>query len=201
MTELSTAPRDRTHTPGSPVGPWTLSSAVCGLGLLLVAEAPLRGGAVYGWSVIAVTAAIVVRLAIVDELTHTLPNRLTGALAAFGAVQAIGISWLRGEPAPLITAAVTAGLLAGAYALLAFTGSSGFGDIKLAGALALTIALYAGLLTLYLLPIAFIISAARMMIRRLGGREDRHPHGTSLAIAGIVLLVGSMLAGPALLPA
>ena len=202
MTELSTAPLEPAYTPRQPsAGPWTLISLTSALGLLLVAAEPLLGGKAYGWAVVAVTAVFSARLAVIDERTHTLPNRLTGALAVFGIIQAIGISAWRHDAAPLVIAGVTAGILASLYALLALTKSGGFGDIKFAGALALAIAPYAGLLTLYLLPIAFIISAVRIMARRVRGRATKHPHGPSLAIAGIVLLLGSMLAGPALIPA
>lgn len=202
MIELSTAPLEPAHTPRQPsAGPWTLISLTSALGLLLVAAEPLLGGTAYGWAVVAVTAVFSARLALVDERTHTLPNRLTGALAVFGIIQAIGISAWMNDTAPLAIAGVTAVILASVYALLALTKSGGFGDIKFVGALALTIAPYAGLLTLYLLPIAFIISAVRIMARRVRGRVSKHPHGPSLAIAGVVLLVGSMLVGPALIPA
>lgn len=201
MTELSTAPLEPAHTPRqSSAEPWTLISLTSALGLLLVAAEPLLGGTTYGWVAVAMTAVLALRLALVDERTYTLPNRLTGSLAAFGFIQAAGISWMLREPVPLITAVTAAGILAAVYAVLAFTGSSGFGDIKLAAALALTIAPYAGFLTLYLLPLAFIISAIRIMARRLRGRGAKHPHGASLAIAGIILMTGAMLAGPALLP-
>ncbi|MGF2950655.1 prepilin peptidase [Microbacterium sp. PI-1] len=201
MTEPSTYLLEPAYTPRrSFAGPWTLISlSAAVLGLLLVAAAPVLGGTAYGWVVVAVTAVRSARLAVVDERTHTLPNRLTGALAVFGIIQAIGISAWRHDAAPLVIAGVTAGILASLYALLALTKSGGFGDIKFAGALALTIAPYAGLFTLYLLPIAFVISAVRIMARRVRGRAAKHPHGPSLAIAGIVLLVGSMLAGPALI--
>lgn len=202
MTELSTALLEPAHTPRQPsAGPWTLVSLTSALGLLLIAAEPPLGGTAYGWAVVVITAVFSARLALIDERTHTLPNRLTGALAVFGIIQAIGISAWRHDPAPLITAGVTAGILASLYALLALTKSGGYGDIKFAGALALTIAPYAGLLTLYLLPIAFIISAVRVMDRRVRGRAAKHPHGLSLATAGVVLLVGSMLAGPVLIPA
>ncbi|EYT57224.1 A24 family peptidase [Microbacterium sp. UCD-TDU] len=203
MTESSMYLLESAHTPRRPfAGPWTLISlSTAVLGLLVVAAAPVLGGTTYGWVVVAITAVFSARLALVDERTHTLPNRLTGALAVFGIIQAIGISAWMNDTAPAVIAAVTAGILTSIYGLLALTKSGGFGDIKFAGALALTIAPYAGLLTLYLLPIAFIISAVRIMARRVRGREAKHPHGPSLAIAGIVLLVGSMLAGPALIPA
>lgn len=201
MTALSTAPLEPAHTPRQPsVGPWTLISLTGALGLLLVAAEPLLGGTAYGWAVVAVTAAFSARLALVDERTHTLPNRFTGALAVFGIIQAVGISAWRHDTAHLVIAGVTAGILASLYALLALTKSGGFGDIKFAGALALTIAPYAGLLTLYLLPIAFMISALRIMWRRARGRTSKHPHGPSIAIAGVAIMVGAMVAGPALLP-
>lgn len=202
MTELSTAPQETAHIPQRPsAGPWTLISVTGVLGALLVAVAPTLGGTIYGWAAVTVTAVFSLHLAIIDERTHMLPNRVTGALATFGVIQAIGISlWLH-DAAPLVIAATTAGILAAAYAILAFTGSIGFGDIKFAGALALTIAPYAGLLTLYLLPVAFVISALRIMGRHLRGRATKHPHGTSLAIAGLTIMVASLAAGPALLPA
>ncbi|WP_449406913.1 prepilin peptidase [Microbacterium maritypicum] len=168
--------------------------------MLLVAAAPVMGNVAYGWTAVAVTTAFSVRLALVDERTHTLPNRLTGALAAFGTIQAIGISSWRHDVAPLVIAAVTAGILATLYALLALTKSGGFGDIKFVGALALTIAPYAGLLTLYLLPVAFMLSALRIMGRRARGRAAKHPHGPSIAIAGIAIMAAATIAGPALLP-
>jgi leader peptidase (prepilin peptidase)/N-methyltransferase len=183
------------------VGPRTLFFTTAVLGALLAAAAPTLGSTVYGWAAIAITAVFSARLAIVDERTHLLPNRVTGALGAFGAIQAVSISVWQKDAEPLVIAAVTAGILAAVYAVLALTGSTGFGDIKFAGALALAIAPYAGLLTLYLFPIACIISAVRIMTRRVLGRDAKHPHGPSLAIAGIVLLIGSMLAGPALIPA
>lgn len=178
--------------------PWTLFFTTGILGALLAAAAPTLGSTVYGWAAIAIAAVFSVRLAIVDERTHKLPNRLTGALGTFGAIQAVGISVWRQDAAPLVITAVTAGILVAVYAVLALTGNTGFGDIKFAGALALTIAPYAGLLTLYLFPVACIISALRIMTRRVRGRDAKHPHGPSLAIAGIAIMAGAMIAGPAL---
>lgn len=198
MTELSTAPPESAHTPRQPaVEPWTLIASTSVLGVLLVAAEPVLGGTAYGWAVITVTAVLSLRLAHVDERTYMLPNRLTGALAAFGVIQAIGISWLQQDFMPLITGAISAGIVTTVYAILAIIGSSGFGDIKFAGALTLTIAPYAGFLALYLLPIAFVISALRAMGRKMRGQTVKHPHGASIAIAGIVIVVGAMVAGPA----
>lgn len=198
MTELSTAPLESANSPRRlSVGPWTLISASSAIGLLLICLGPLLGVAAYGWTVIAVATAFSGRLAYVDERTHTLPNRLTGGLALLATIQAIGISWWQQTPTTLITAMVVAGILATVYAALALTGNCGFGDVKYAGALALTVAPFAGFLTLYLLPAAFIISASRATARRLRGRTSRHPHGTSLAIAGLLVMVGSMISGTA----
>lgn len=196
---VSMASRKPAHTPRQrSTRPWAHLLIAALLAAILATAAPLIGVTTYGWTAIAVTTILGARLAHVDERTHTLPNRLTGSLATFGIIQAIGVSWWQHTPAPLATAASAAGVLGVAYAVLAFTGSCGFGDVKLAAALGLTAAPYAGFLTLYILPIAFMISAVRIMGRRLRGRGDRHPHGTSLVIAGLAVMVGAMLAGPAL---
>lgn len=200
MTGLSTAPLEPARTPQQPpTRSWTVLLFTGTLGAFLAAAGPTLGALAYGWVVVAVTAFFSVWLAIVDEHTHLLPNRLTGALALFGTIQAAGISLWQHDPAALLVAAQTTVAIAAAYTFFALIKSTGFGDIKFAGALALTIAPHAGLLTLYLLPAAFIISSVRIVMRRIRGRGSKHPHGPSLAIAGLAIMTGSMLAGPTVL--
>ncbi|KDA04594.1 hypothetical protein DC31_06245 [Microbacterium sp. CH12i] len=145
-------------------------------------------------------ALIALRLAAVDEHTYTLPNRLTALLAAFGASQVIGVSIWQGSPSLALSAAAIVGIVGAVYFVLALTGSCGFGDMKFAVALALTIVPITGIFTIYLVPLAFAISALRVIGRNVRHRPRKHPHGMSLAIASLVLMVSMLQIDSAFMP-
>ncbi|HCS60142.1 MAG TPA: hypothetical protein DIW46_01920 [Microbacterium sp.] len=201
MTSLSTTPLEPAITPlRRSRGAWALALAGMILGALVVALMPRISWPVYGWVLYGIGALIALRLAVVDERTYALPNRLTALLAAFGAIQAIGVSIWQGSPSLALSAAAIAGIVGAVYLVLALTGSCGFGDMKFAVALVLTIAPIAGIFTIYLLPLAFAISALRVIGRIVRHQPRKHPHGTSLAIAGSVLMVSMLQIDPAFMP-
>ncbi len=196
MTELPTVSLDTPRTPrrrSRETG--ALFSLTIAGGLLLVGAAAPTAAPWYGWAAFAVVAVFSGTLAVVDERTMRLPNRLVASLACFGLIQAFGASLAAHSLAPLGAAAACAAALGLAYISLAMIGSCGAGDAKFAAALALSIAPFIGLVALYILPVAFLVSAVRVVARRLQGHADRHPHGLSIAIAGLGLMATALAAG------
>jgi len=203
MSSLPTAPAEPARTPlRRSGGPWVRSLVVMvALGVFVAATGLWGSGSLYGWIVFAVTAVWSTVLAVVDERTSRLPNWGTVGLGVFGAVQVgvIASSLQAFEP---VTTALWAGGLAGAvYGFMASVGWCGFGDAKFAAALALTVAPFAGFLAVYIVPLAFVVSAVRILFRRIRRLPDKHPHGASIAVAGVAVLAVALLVGPVFWPA
>ncbi|GAB1643924.1 hypothetical protein KRMM14A1259_43470 [Krasilnikovia sp. MM14-A1259] len=132
-----------------------------------------------------------VLLAVVDLRCLRLPDALVGALAAVVVPPLVLLALLGGEPGRLGRAAVAAGLAGAAYLMVALLPGHGlgFGDVKLAAALAFPLGFLgwpvaaAGLVVPHLIngPVALVLMAT--------GRARR---GTALPL-GPALLAGALL--------
>ncbi|WP_345186228.1 prepilin peptidase [Microbacterium panaciterrae] len=156
---------------------------------MLVVLEPTIGAHRFQWAVAATVTVLSVWLSWVDERTFTLPNRWVGALAAFACVQILGAALVQTSIGPESGAISAAAIAAAIFATLEFAGAVGFGDVKFAAALTLAVGSVAGLFAVYLVPLAFAVSAVRIIARKARGADPRHPHGSSLAVAGTGVLL------------
>lgn len=169
--------------------PWIPSFTAATLGVVLVVLGRAIGALGYQRAVVTAVAVLAVWLAWIDECTFTLPNRWIGVLAAFGCVQVVGSAFAPAGTGPALGAVGAAAIATVVYVGMGFAGAVGFGDVKFAAALTLAVGSVAGLFAVYLAPLALAVSAARIMARKARGVDPRHPHGTSLAVAGISVLL------------
>lgn len=169
--------------------PWIPSIGAATIGVVLIVLEPTIGAHRYQWAVATIVTVLSTWLSWVDERTFTLPNRWVGALAAFACAQILGAALAQVSIGPELGAISAAAIAAAIYATLGFAGAVGFGDVKFAAALSLAVGSVAGLLAVYLVPLAFAVSAVRIIARKSRGADPRHPHGSSLAIAGIGVLL------------
>ncbi|GAB6855953.1 prepilin peptidase [Microbacterium xylanilyticum] len=171
---------------------WALAQGT-GIGLLL---APVRywQPAVFPWALlVGLTVALAV-VAVIDETTRRIPNTHTALLLAAGAVLTIQTAVLNSPTAALTSVAAAAGV-AVFYGIGAALHWWGMGDAKLAGTTTLLVATIAGPLAAYLVPVAIVISAARILIRQLRGLPTTHPHGAAIAAGAILVLLLAALSG------
>lgn len=170
--------------------PLRTAIAAAASGVLVLGGPQLVGWWGYLWVLLIAVAAAAAYGAVVDVRTMRLPNALTVPLAAAGAVQVAGSILYVGVDA------VVPSLAAGAvvfvvYALIAAAGWCGFGDAKFAGALALFVGLYVGLLAIYLIPMAIVFGSVHMLVAKGMSRApvSRVPQGPAIAAAAIVIMV------------
>lgn len=163
------------------------TAAAAAASALAVAVVPSAIGWVgYLWVLFALATGAAVALAVVDTRTLTLPNRFVAPLACSALVLVAGGAWYGRSPVPALVAAA---VVLGVYAVMAALRWCGAGDAKFAAALTLLVGLYVGMLALYLLPMALVISSAQIAGSRLVSPEARrHAHGPAIAASAIVLM-------------
>jgi leader peptidase (prepilin peptidase) / N-methyltransferase len=138
-------------------------------------------------------AAIGVALVVIDLAVHRLPDRLTLPSYPIVAVLLVAASAVEGEWAALARAAIGAGVLYGAYYLVAVVapGGMGFGDVKLAGVLGAALAWpgWAPLIVGAFLGFLYggLVSGALLVARR-ATRKTRVPFGPFM-VAGALTAV------------
>jgi len=153
--------------------------------------------AAYAWALIAFLAVAAAAMAVVDARTYRLPNRYVAALAAAGLVQSVAVAVASHDAIRLLDSLVAAAAVGAAYVLLGLVGWFGFGDAKFAGALALTVAIYAGLAAIYILPLAILFAALWTLLSRALGRDARtRAHGPAIALAAISVMTAAVLFAP-----
>jgi leader peptidase (prepilin peptidase)/N-methyltransferase len=165
---------------GSAIEPLQLAGELAGSVLLVVAflaAPPLQA------SLIAALGLCLLAAAIVDAKTQILPDALTAAAAALGLVLAALTSWstaLIGLAAGAVTFAALEGVRRGYLATRGRPGL-GFGDVKLAGALAL----WLGLATPWAIVLAALLGIGWAAGTRRGGA--RFAFGPALAAGGMAV--------------
>ena len=153
--------------------------------------------AAYAWALTAFLAAAATAIAVVDARTYRLPNRYVTALAAAGLVQAAAVAVASHDSIRLLDSLGAAAAVGAAYVLLGLVGWFGFGDAKFAGALAVTVAIYAGLAAMYVVPLALLFAALGMLLCRVLGRVTRtRAHGPAIALAAISVMFAAVLFAP-----
>lgn len=179
-------------TAASGAGRW-LSGALLA-SVALAALYPLLGPGTHRWALLAATAIAAAAIAVVDHRTFTLPNRYVGPLAAAGAVQVVATALFTTDVWAAAWPAIAAAVVFITYAVMGMAGWFGFGDAKFAAALALIVALYAGPLAIYLVPLAILTGAARRVIRGARARKSKLAHGPDIAAAAIgIILITQLL--------
>ena len=153
--------------------------------------------AAYEWTLTAFLAAAAAAIAVVDARTYRLPNRYVAALAAAGLVQAVAVAVATHDAIELLDSMGVAAAVGAAYVLLGLVGWFGFGDAKFAGALTLTVAIYAGLAAIYIVPLAILFAALWTLLSRALGRDARtRAHGPAIALAAISVMTAAVLFAP-----
>lgn len=176
---------------------WALALAV----LLPPALSPGGGARAGALALAAALAFWAVAVAIVrsDCLHFVIPDEASLALAALGLATAAGVPWLSGDGAAAAAAALrdAAAAGAGAFAVFWAIGAAfraggrdalGFGDVKLAGACAMSLSPADAALALELAALGAI---AVLLATRRGGplRDTAVPFGAFLAPAAWLVLV------------
>lgn len=143
--------------------------------------------------------AVAVSVVHSDRLHFVIPDEASLALAALGLATAAGVPWLSGEGAAAAAAALrdAAAAGAGAFAVFWAIGAAfraggrdalGFGDVKLAGACAVSLTPADAALAL---EVAALGAIAVLLATRRGGtlRDTAVPFGAFLAPAAWLVLV------------
>jgi leader peptidase (prepilin peptidase)/N-methyltransferase len=152
----------------------------------------------YAWGLTACLTAGAALVAVIDAGTHRLPNRYVSALAAAGVVQAAAISIASRDEFRFVDSLIAAGAVGVAYVLLGLVGWFGFGDAKFAAALTITVAIYAGLAAVYVVPLAILFAAIWALVLRASGKPRRaRAHGPAIALAAACITTFAVLALPA----
>ena len=106
------------------------------------------------------------------------------ALAAAGLVQAAAVAVASNDAIRLLDSVGAAAAVGAAYVLLGVIVWFGFGDAKFAGALAVSVAIYAGLAAIYIMPLAIVFTAIwRLLFRTARGIGGLHAHGPAIALS------------------
>ncbi|WP_435740169.1 prepilin peptidase [Clavibacter nebraskensis] len=190
------APLEGTRTPAAlPPAPRVSRRSLLGAAALSAAILPLYTASprheAHAVALVVIVAAFAGTLAVIDARTLRLPNCLVGPLAVVGLVQAIGIAALTGDATQALVPLSAAGITSLLYLACGLARWMGYGDVKFAGALSLSIAIYAGWAAIYLLPLAIMIGAVQRIVERLrgGSGPGGRAHGPAITIAGLVLVV------------
>ena len=158
---------------------------------------PMLTPVIYAGALTVSLAAGATVVAVVDFRTHLLPNRHVATLAGAGLIQAAAVAVASHDGVRLLNAGIAAMAVCAAYLLLGLIGWFGFGDAKFAGALTVTVAIYAGLAAMYILPLAILYAAVgRLLCRVCGKSGGRHAHGPAIAISAVCVMAAAVLLSP-----
>lgn len=183
---VSTRPAAGTRT--------TTVIAAAGSVVLAVLALPISSSTAYAWTLLALLALAAAGTAAIDARTHKLPNRFVAPIAAAGIVQAAGLAMSTNDPARLFVPVAAAAIVVAVYTGMGLAGWFGFGDAKFAGALTVTVALYAGFAAVYVIAVAIVLGAlyrAFLLLRRRGA--GAHPHGPAIAISAIAIMAAAIV--------
>ncbi len=209
-------PDDRAGAPWRPAewtalaGGWALASSLL-LPPILAPDVDGRAAAALGFAGALAFWAVAVVVVRSDLLHFVIPDEASIALAALGLAMAAGPPWLSGDGGAAAARALgdAAATGAGAFALFWAIGAAfraagrdalGFGDVKLAGACAVSLSPADAALALELAALGAI---AALLAARRGGplRDTAVPFGAFLAPAAwLVLVLAPPLRDTGLLP-
>jgi Flp pilus assembly protein protease CpaA len=184
---VSTRPTASTRT--------TTVIAAAGSAILAVLAFPISSSTGYAWALTVLLTVAAAGTAVVDARTHKLPNRFVAPIAAAGVVQAAGLAVSTNDPARLLVPLAVAAIVFAVYTGMGLAGWFGFGDAKFAGALTVTVALYAGFAAVYIVAVAILLGAlyrAFLLLRRRSA--GAHPHGPAITISAITVMALAVLA-------
>ncbi len=149
----------------------------------------------YAWGLTACLTAGAALVAVIDARTHKLPNRYVSALAGAGLIQAAAISIASRDASKFLESLIAAGAIGVVYVLLGLIGWFGFGDAKFAAALTITVAIYAGLAAMYVVPLAILFAAIWTLLLRIPGKFSRaRAHGPAIALSAVCITTLAVLA-------
>jgi leader peptidase (prepilin peptidase)/N-methyltransferase len=192
VTTHASQPRSALKRPAIAAAIAAAGSAVVAMLLFTAVTTPA-----YAWAITVCLAAGAGAVAVVDARTHILPNRYVSTFAAAGLVQAVAAAFASHAGISLLDPLIAATAVYAAYVLLGLIGWFGFGDAKFAGALTVTVAIYAGLAAIYIVPLAILFAALWMLFCRALGRVPRtRAHGPAIALAAIGVMVAAVLLAP-----
>ena len=141
------------------------------------------------WASVAAVVVVGGLIAWRDARTRTISNRWVVTLAAAGIALSLSYVAVRHHPEMLLTTAFAAAAAFAGYFAFGLLGWVGFGDAKLAAALALVTSVAVGASSTLLLPGAVLLGGAqRVLFARLVQQQTRQPHGPALVIAALILL-------------
>ena len=193
VTELAESPIAPVPTPWRQLAVATAAAALVGGGLSIAALTAAGGS----WAplaleglLIAVVAACGLWAAFIDAREHRLPNAILLPLYAAVSVLLIAQAIATADHGRLLTAAIAgvAGYLV--FFLLGLGGGVGFGDVKLAGVLALYLGSLSWSAPIVAFLLAFILTTPHMItllvLHRRGQPRRRVPLGPYL-VAGTLL--------------
>lgn len=170
------------------------TAAAAGSALLAIVAHSVLGTAVYAWALTGLLTAAAIPPVTIDLRVRKLPNRWVAPIAAAGIVQAFAIAYATADPWRVFWPLIVAGIVAAFYIALGLAGMFGLGDAKFAAALSITVAIYAGLLALYLIPIAVLLGGLWRAVLTAAGRGKRpRAHGPAIALAALVILVTTVV--------
>jgi len=139
-----------------------------------------------------VLAAAGLLLAPIDLAVQRLPDRLVAVAFAGSAALLVGAALLTGDHRPLLRGGLAAAAMAGGYLVLALVpgGHLGFGDVKLAGVLGLSLGWLGWGYVLAGAALPHLVNGPVVLFLLLSGRARR---GSSIPL-GPALLAGALLA-------
>lgn len=198
MTTITNAPA----TPWPQLAAAAAASAVAGGGLVLAALTPVGGS----WApvaldglLIALVAVCGLWLAVIDAREHRLPNAIVLPLYAAVGVLLVAQAIATADPGRLLAAAIAGAIAFTVFFSMGLAGGVGFGDVKLAGVLALYLGSLSWSAPIIAFILAFVLAAphtiALLVLRRRGALHHRLPFGPYL-VAGTLLAAAWFLTHP-----
>lgn len=185
---MTTRPADVPQTRNPNPAIWALSGAAGGATALIttaiatIADNPLP---ILEWLLIAAVALIGTWLAFYDFKERRLPNRLVWPLYAVTGVLVASCGMVTGDLGRVGVALLAGALLWAIYFVLGLLGAVAFGDVKLAGALALAVGWWGIIPALLAAAAAYVLALPHAVVHTASRRGRQIPFGPYM-VAGTV---------------
>lgn len=186
MTTTSPAGVPQTRNPSPAI--WALTGAAGGATALIattittLSEHPLP---ILEWLRVAAVATIGAWLAVYDFREHRLPNRIVWPFYAVIGVLVSSCGLVTGDLSRVGIALLAGALLWAIYFVLGLLGAVAFGDVKLAGALALAVGWWGIIPALLATAAAYFLALPHAVVHATGRRGRQIPFGPYM-VAGTV---------------